>query len=107
MIATASEKAERRVRAALANRLAGVIAQELLLRKGGGCVVARELLLRSLKLTAALVDDEPSGIHAALEGGESAGMQTLDGALLDLVQREKIEIGQARERGRDKKAFMR
>jgi Tfp pilus assembly pilus retraction ATPase PilT len=53
----------------------------------------------------ALREGEMGLIAGVLEAGRSAGMQTLDAALLELVQQGQLELVEARSRAHDQRAF--
>ena len=71
----------------LAQSLRGVVAQLLVPRPGGGRAAARELLLNTPPIAAALAEGKTWQLPLAIEAGRNHGMVTMNEALVDLVQR--------------------
>ncbi|NUN92496.1 MAG: type IV pilus twitching motility protein PilT [Verrucomicrobiae bacterium] len=79
------------VRAALAEGLKGVIAQNLLKKKGGGRVAALEILMGSHALGANIREGKIHQIPMLIQTGRKEGMCALNDSLLDLLQRGLID----------------
>lgn len=81
------------VREALARSLSGILAQQLLPSVKDQPVVAVEALVRTAKIQECIADPERiSDLRHLLEEGSYNGMQTMDQALVGLVQGQKISI---------------
>ena len=76
----------------LANVLAGVVSQVLLPRADGGRVCAREVMVMNTGIATLLRDDKVHQIRGAIESGAYDGMQTLDQALVLLIQQKAITL---------------
>ncbi|HEX5138798.1 MAG TPA: PilT/PilU family type 4a pilus ATPase [Planctomycetota bacterium] len=81
---------QRRARLQLAEALQGIVCQTLLPQKGGGTVLAQEVLVVTGAVRAFLREGKAAQVAHALQGGSADGMQTLEGALNDLVARGLI-----------------
>jgi len=92
-------------RGALADSLAAVVAQLLVRRKEGGRVGAHEILIRTPGLSGAIREGNTAMINSIIGGGKSQGMQTMDSALLALVETGVIDGHEAYLKAADKKAF--
>jgi twitching motility protein PilT len=99
----ADEQAQ--MRGSLADSLVAVVAQILLPRRGAeGRVAVNEILLRTPALAGIIRQGDLPLLQALIQGGKSVGMQTLDDALLALVEARKVAaedaLSKASERGR-------
>ncbi|MCC7518301.1 MAG: type IV pilus twitching motility protein PilT [Verrucomicrobiae bacterium] len=79
------------VRAALAEGLKGVLAQNLLKKKGGGRVAAFEILMGSHALGANIREGKIHQIPMLIQTGRKEGMCALNDSLLDLLQKGLID----------------
>jgi twitching motility protein PilT len=96
------------VRGMLAESLVAIIAQQLLKTKDGrGRVAAHEILLGSSALAAMIREGKTFQVTSLMQAGRAAGMQTMDVALEQLVQRGMITADDALEKASDKEAFQR
>jgi twitching motility protein PilT len=90
---------QHQIRAQLANALQGIITQTLIpKRDGGGRVVACEVLMPTPGVRNLIREGKNHQIYSAMQTGGKFGMQTMDAALVDLVQRRLISRGEAEKR---------
>lgn len=89
------------IRRILARTLIGVVAQQLMPRKGGGRISAQEILLNTPRVKQAIHEGQ-TDFTLAIEAGRGQGMQTMDDALLALYQAEQITYETAWQRIQDK-----
>lgn len=82
------------VRHVLSGVLRGIVVQRMLPKKGGGRVVAQEILFATNRVIEAIRDPAKTAELDAImaEGRRHHGMQTLNQSLVDLVSDGKIEI---------------
>jgi twitching motility protein PilT len=79
------------VRAQLSFVLEAVICQQLIARVGGGRVLAAEILVPNAAIRNLMRDDKVHQIYSQMQVGQSKyGMQTMNQALADLVQRHLV-----------------
>jgi twitching motility protein PilT len=96
------------IRGAIADNLAGVVAQLLALAKEGQSRVAvHEVMLGTPAITTLIREGKPALAAAAMQAAQSAGMQTMDTALEKLMAHHKISPELALELAYDKEAFLR
>ena len=94
------------IRQMLADSLKGVIAQALLPRRDGrGRVAAFEILRNTPNLAGLIRDAKSHQIPSAIQTGISSGMQTMDTAMLKLVQDGIADPRAAYDRAMRKEAF--
>jgi twitching motility protein PilT len=93
------------IRGLLADSLAGVVAQQLLPKEGGGRVAAHEILLGSLALASLIREGKTQQIPSFIQAGMSEGMQTMDYCLEKLVKAGTVKVSDAMEKATDKEAF--
>ncbi len=74
------------IRVMLSESLRAVIAQTLLPKKGGGRVAAHEILISNASISNLIREGKTFQIESQLQTGRKKGMQTLNMALLELVQ---------------------
>ena len=85
------------VRAMLSESLQAVISQTLLKTKdGAGRVAAREIMLGTPAIRNLIREAKVAQMYSAIQTGANAGMQTLDGCLMELVKRNIISPAAAR-----------
>jgi twitching motility protein PilT len=90
---------QQQVRVMLAAALQGVVAQQLLPTSDGrGRIAAVEVLLPTPAVRNLIREGKTHQIYSAIQTGGEHGMQTMDAALVDLVQRGRITIDAARRR---------
>ncbi|MES2637910.1 MAG: type IV pilus twitching motility protein PilT [Myxococcota bacterium] len=90
------------VRGILAGVLKGVLAQQLLRRKGGGRVAALEILFGTPALSALIREGKTHQIAGMLSQGKALGMIAMDDSLKALVEKDAIEPHAALEKALDK-----
>ena len=94
------------VRQMLADSLKGVIAQSLLPRRDGrGRVAAFEILRNTPNLSGLIREAKGHQIPSAIQTGSAAGMQTMDAAMLKLVQDGVADPRAAYDRASRKETF--
>jgi len=94
------------IRSMLAESLRAIVAQTLLRVSGKtGRIAAVEVLLGGPALGAIIREGNASKILSYLESGRGRGMQTMDEALTDLVQRGMVDVREAYLKCHDKTRF--
>jgi twitching motility protein PilT len=96
---------QEQVRIVLSEVLRGVVAQQLLRKKGGGRVPAFEILLGSTALSNSIREGKTSNINNMIQTGKSKGMISMDQSLTELVRNGIVEGDEALERAIDKESF--
>jgi len=91
----AAEKAM--VRSMLSESLEAVISQTLLKKNGGGRVAAHEIMRGTSAIRNLIREDKVAQMYSAIQTGASAGMQTMDQCLADLVERRIVARDVARD----------
>ncbi len=90
---------QQHVRVMLSAALQGVVAQQLLpTADGRGRVAAVEVLLPTPAVRNLIREGKTHQLYSAIQTGGDHGMQTMDAALVDLVQRGRITVDVARRR---------
>ncbi|MFO8113304.1 MAG: type IV pilus twitching motility protein PilT [Desulfosalsimonadaceae bacterium] len=93
-------------RTMLSDSLRAVIAQQLLKTKDGkGRCAANEILTGSQALSSMIREGKISQISSLIQTGTSAGMQSMDQHLKQLVQEDRITREAAYEKAMDKSLF--
>ena len=93
-------------RTMLSDSLRAVIAQQLLKTKDGkGRCAANEILTGSQALSSMIREGKISQISSLIQTGTSAGMQSMDHHLKQLVQEDRITREAAYEKAMDKSLF--
>jgi twitching motility protein PilT len=86
------------VRAMLSESLQAVVSQTLLKTKdGGGRVAAHEIMIGTPAIRNLIREAKIAQMYSAIQTGSNVGMQTLDQNLTDLVRRNIISSGAARQ----------
>jgi twitching motility protein PilT len=98
---------QNQVRAMLADCLRGVVAQQLVKTPDGKRMAAVEVLLGGKALGNIIREGKTSMIASYMQAGASDGMQTMDQALMALVQAKKIKPEDAAAKAIDKNVFER
>ena len=83
------------VRVMLSESLKGVISQTLCKKIGGGRVAAREILLTTPAISNLIREGKTFQIPSIIQTSKKLGMNTLNDALLDLVEKKLIEPDEA------------
>jgi twitching motility protein PilT len=90
---------QHQIRAQLANALQGIITQTLIPKRGGhGRVVACEVLVPTPGVRNLIREGKNHQIYSAMQTGGKFGMQTMDAALVDLMQSGLISHEEAEKR---------
>jgi len=82
---------QNQVRLQLSMSLNGVISQQLLPKKGGGRVAAREILINTPAISNIIRENKIPQIKTAIQTSADAGMVTLEQDLKRLVEDEEVE----------------
>jgi twitching motility protein PilT len=90
------------IRTMLSESLKGVIAQNLLKKKGGGRCAAQEVLIITRAISAMIRDGKTYQIESSMQVGGKYGMVLLNDALLKLVKEDKVEPEEAFAKCADK-----
>lgn len=94
------------VRMMLSDSLRGIVAQQLVRTKDGkGRAAVLEILFGSPALSNIIREGKIQQIVSIIQGGKSEGMQSLDTALLELIQKGVISLEEAHHKAHDKKTF--
>ncbi len=105
MINTFPADEQNQVRVMLSSSLAGVVAQLLCKRAGGGRCAVHEILLSHEALPNTIRSGQIANIRAIIESGSSDGMITMDQSLMAAVKDEKIEPKEAYFKAANKALF--
>ncbi len=90
------------IRVMLSESLRGVISQTLCKKKGGGRVAAREVLLTSPAVSNLIREGKTFQLPSIMQTSRKAGMVTLNDALFELLDTDKIEPREAYVRSVEK-----
>lgn len=99
--------AQERIRTSLADTLKGVVAQNLFKRldRPGRCA-ALEVMVVTQSVSSLIRQGKIVQIHSAMQTGKKYGMQTLDDAIGDLLEKGWISVEEAYEKCEDKERFV-
>jgi twitching motility protein PilT len=95
-------ESRQQVQRSLAENLRGVIAQVLLPKKGGGRVVAREILLNTPAVARLIAE----GHTSQLAGDAGPAMQRLNDVIAGLVQSGAVDVSEAYRRTADRTGLL-
>lgn len=84
------------IRLQLANSLQAIFCQTLCKKKGGGRVMAYELLIANNAIRNLIREGKIHQIPTAIETGQGQGMQTMITSLIELVKQEIVDREEAR-----------
>ena len=94
------------IRAMLSESLVAVISQTLCrLKDGTGRVAAHEVMVGTSAIRNLIREAKVAQMYSVIQTGSSAGMQTLDQNLTDLVRRNVISLGEARGKAKTPESF--
>ncbi|MES9992298.1 MAG: type IV pilus twitching motility protein PilT [Candidatus Thiodiazotropha sp.] len=93
------------VRSMLSESLRSVIAQTLLKKIGGGRIAGWEIMIGTPAIRNLIREDKVAQMYSAIQTGQAAGMQTMDQALKDLVQRGVVSRLDAKAKAQNKDQF--
>ena len=95
------------VRAMLSESVVAVISQTLMkIKDGSGRVAAHEIMVGTPAIRNLIRENKVAQMYSMIQTGSQFGMQTLDQNLLDLVRRNVISIGEARQYAKSPDAFV-
>ncbi|MDA3963520.1 MAG: type IV pilus twitching motility protein PilT [Planctomycetota bacterium] len=97
---------QEQIRLMLAGSLKGVVAQNLLKKKGGGRCAALEILVATPGVSAMLREGKTYQIPSAMQTGAKWGMQLLNDSLEKLVVSDTVEPAEALDRAADKEDML-
>lgn len=86
------------IRTMFAESIQAVITQSLLRKRAGGRIAALEILIGTPAVRNLIRENKIHQIPSSMQTGQSAGMQTLDMSLLDLVARGLVTKEEAQSR---------
>jgi twitching motility protein PilT len=86
------------VRTMVSESLLGVCTQMLMHKTGGGRAAALEILVATPAVRNLIREGKTHQIPSAMQVGGKAGMQTMEAAVMDLIQRGVITADEARKR---------
>jgi twitching motility protein PilT len=102
---TAEEQPQ--IRSTLADSLKGVVAQSLFKRTDGkGRVAALEVMLVTPAISNLIREAKTYQIPSAIQTGKKHGMQSLDVAILDLLEKKIIDPKEAYDKAVEKERFL-
>lgn len=93
------------IRTMLASGLKGVVAQNLLKKKGGGRCAAQEILVVTRAIASQIRDGKTFQIESAMQTGAKYGMILLNDALESLVKQNLVACDEAYRKATDKEAL--
>ena len=93
------------VRSMLSESLRAVISQTLLKKVGGGRIAAHEIMIGTAAIRNLIREGKIAQMYSAIQTGQSAGMQTLDQCLQDLLRKSLVTREEARYKAQNKDSF--
>jgi len=93
------------IRTQLSTCLLGVLAQQLLPKKGGGRVAAYELMVGTSAIQNLIRENKTFRITSSIQTGKRDGMQLMDDHLFQLWEANKCELHEVLYRALDQKAL--
>ncbi|MEM8488146.1 MAG: ATPase, T2SS/T4P/T4SS family [Bacteroidota bacterium] len=103
IVAEYTPEEQERVRNRLADVLRCIVSQKLLPRKGGGRILAKEVLWVTPSVRAAIKNNNLEEIYQMMWEGRAQGQHTLEQDLFRLVKQQKIERNVAIDYSNNKK----
>ena len=97
---------QEQIRAMLASTLKGVVAQNLLKKKGGGRVAALEVLIVTSAVAALIRDAKVSQILSIMQTAKKEGMTLITEELVRLVREDVVEPAEAYAKAVDKEELL-
>ncbi len=95
------------IRSQLAESLKGVIAQQLMRKKdGSGRVAALEIMIGTPALGNIIREGKAHQIPSLIQTGKKDGMQMMDQAILDFLEKGVVSAEEAYAKSHDKAAFL-
>ncbi len=106
MVNTFPADKQSHIRTMLSTSLRGVISQQLLpLKNKPGRVAALEILVNTPGVANLIRQGKLDQLETAMQSGGANGMQTMDSALMDLVERDVISAQEAYQQANNKTRF--
>src|SRR5690349_4575855 len=94
------------VRAMLSESLVAVISQSLLKTKDGqGRTAAWEIMVGTPAIRNLIRENKVAQMYSVIQTSQSAGMQTMDQCLQEMVRRNQVQLAEARARAVNKDLF--
>jgi twitching motility protein PilT len=93
------------VRSMLSESIRAVISQTLLKKIGGGRIAAHEIMMGTPAIRNLIREGKIAQMYSSIQTGQSAGMQTLDQCLQDLVASGLVTKEEARLKAQNKDAI--
>lgn len=93
------------IRGMLSDSLAGIVAQQLVNKIGGGRLAVHEILIAVSGLGTLIRDGKTNQVMSIIQSGQGEGMQSMDGTLDRLVHEGVISAHDALEKALDKDSF--
>ncbi len=93
---------QEQIRLMLAGSLRGVVAQNLLKKKGGGRCAALEIMICTPGVAANIREGKTYQLPSAMQTGARYGMQLLNDALFDLIKADRVDPLEAYDKCLDK-----
>ena len=84
------ENERKQIRQQLASTVQGVVSQQLMTRKGGGRIVACEIMKGVPAIRNLIREGKEHQLYSVMQTGQEYGMWTMDYALVDLFKKGKI-----------------
>jgi twitching motility protein PilT len=97
-------QARRQAQLSLAEHLRGIVAQAILQKRGGGRVVAREVLFNTPVASRLIAEGRTSELAGVMDAAKE--MQRLNDALADLVQRGVVDVAEAYRNAVDREGLV-
>ncbi|HXT14887.1 MAG TPA: PilT/PilU family type 4a pilus ATPase [Gemmatimonadaceae bacterium] len=97
---------QEQIRVMLADSLRGVISQTLCKKIGGGRVAAREVLFNTAPVANLIRERKTFQIGSIIQTSKRLGMNTLNDALIELVETRQVELADAYISAADKSQFV-
>jgi twitching motility protein PilT len=93
------------IRAMFSESIQAVITQTLLKKRAGGRIAALEILIGTTAVRNLIRENKIHQIPSTMQTGQAAGMQTMDMALVDLVNRGLVTAEEAQARSLNPNLF--
>ena len=93
------------VRSMLSESLQAVISQTLLKKNGGGRVAAHEIMIATPAIRNLIREDKIAQMYSVIQTGMALGMQTLDQALQELLNRGLVDRNEVLKKAGGKQAL--
>lgn len=97
---------QQQIRTMLAGTLKGIVAQNLLKKKGGGRVAALEVLIVNAAVSSLIREAKNNQIMSIMQTAKKEGMTLLNDELAKYVKQDVVEAEEAWKKAVDKEGFM-